>query len=53
MIIAFPQDMTPAELFEVVGWMGHALRLELEGRAHARQAGPRLAIARAMPPRTS
>lgn len=31
-VIAFPPDMTEAELFELVGWMANPLRMELHRR---------------------
>lgn len=47
----FHPDMTSAELFEVIGYLSHALRLELDRRAEIRagSAGPMIEIARAMP----
>lgn len=36
-VLAFPPDMTEAELFEVVGWMANNLRIHL---AQRRQSAP-------------
>lgn len=45
----FHPDMTVDELFEVVGYLGHALRLELGRRAQLRAGAPMLEIARGLP----
>lgn len=43
-VLAFPPDMTEAELFEVVGWMANPLRMELQRRAMAQSGRPRLLL---------
>jgi hypothetical protein len=50
-VFAFPSDMTEAELFEVVGLLGHSMRLELGNRALLRKQHEHsgVVIARAMP----
>jgi len=50
-VFALHPEMTELELFEVIGFLAHAVRLELGRRAQVRAAGPKIEIARVMPPR--
>lgn len=49
-VVAFPSDLTDAELLEIIGWQGTALRTHL-AENRAKTAGGRILVARGSLPR--